>query len=225
GSIKPLHRFTFASFLVDNSSIKQRLDQLVIPVVEDQSKSLEHLKILFGCIGTVYQLSLRRLEQLFSKFESIVTYVDKGTYFDCYLMVQLMCEYDQPAYNYSYDLKKKGSDRVSKELKEKFNRNPSCDKDGSAEFASLVYGKNDNRLGWVKCFKHIQNLLSSTKGQIAVKVENRRRYLFDNFSVENDTENFVINAYTIAYKSRLITDKTLPYDDYFKYVELAAQFE
>lgn len=120
----------FAKLLVRNSILEDRkADMRLIGGLE---YSEELASTLLSEVSIMYNLSLRRMEQVFNKFESCVLYeLDSGKrYFDIRLLIQLIAEYDSTDYHDVYDSRKQYSGakyHLSKEFNEGIGRNYDTD--------------------------------------------------------------------------------------------------
>ncbi|EKF9663227.1 hypothetical protein O1C66_003490 [Vibrio cholerae] len=80
--------------------------------VNDYSNIKDSLTSSFSELGEIYAVSLRRLEQISNKFESIVAYskeVDPRLLIDANLLIQFLIEFDSSEYRIIYEARKKSN--------------------------------------------------------------------------------------------------------------------
>ncbi|UPR50892.1 hypothetical protein ITG09_09160 [Vibrio cyclitrophicus] len=123
-------KILFAELLVKDSILEERKEEMRL--LGDLEYSEELGKRLLAEVSIMYNLSLRRMEQVFNKFESCVLYeLDSGKrFFDIRLLIQLIAEYDSVDYNDVYNSRKQYSGmryHLSKEFKDGIGRNYSTD--------------------------------------------------------------------------------------------------
>ncbi|QPB86051.1 hypothetical protein CWC22_023935 [Pseudoalteromonas rubra] len=218
-------KLTFSKYLVESSQIGQILEELQLPLKLEKETPFEHISNILACIGTIYQLSLRRMEQLFAKFESIISYIGTNTYCDCHLMLQLVCEHDHPEYMYSYQEKKLSKrDIVDEKLVAKYQQKRSYGKEGSAGYAKKIRKESTDYLYIADLFAYIFILHSASAGVKSATIDDTQWRKLNQVAPINEPEAFV----TVGYY-KLFTEKaplnTMQFEDYFRYVELAANFE
>ncbi|WP_435247101.1 P-loop NTPase fold protein [Vibrio sp. nBUS_14] len=96
----------FAKLLVKDSILEDRKAEMRLLGGLKYSKELASR--LLAEVGIMYNLSLRRMEQVFNKFESCVLYeLDYGKrFFDIRLLIQLIAEYDSADFHVCYQSRK-----------------------------------------------------------------------------------------------------------------------
>ncbi|MEZ9472280.1 P-loop NTPase fold protein [Vibrio lentus] len=94
----------FAKLLVNDSL----LVEIDVKMVSDLEYSVEFLAKLLHEVSTMYDLSLRRMEQVFRKLESCILYEldTENRYFDIRLLIQLIAEYDSAEFHICYQARK-----------------------------------------------------------------------------------------------------------------------
>lgn len=94
----------FAKLLVNDSS----LIDIDVKIVNACGYSTDFMAKLLYEVSVMYNLSLRRMEQVFRKLESCVLYEldTENRYFDIRLLIQLIAEYDSPEFHACYEARK-----------------------------------------------------------------------------------------------------------------------
>ncbi|TCT43830.1 KAP-like P-loop domain-containing protein [Vibrio crassostreae] len=97
----------FATLLVKDTALNERAEDMVFLGLP--SHTTQDISILLYQVSVMYNLSLRRMEQVFNKFESCVLYEldTERRYYDVRLLIQLIAEYDSLELRPCYDLRKK----------------------------------------------------------------------------------------------------------------------
>ncbi|MEZ9233682.1 P-loop NTPase fold protein [Vibrio amylolyticus] len=97
----------FAKLLVKDTALNDRSEDIVFLGIP--SHTIDDISSLLYQVGVMYNLSLRRMEQVFNKFESCVLYEldTEARYYDVRLLMQLIAEYDSLELRPCYDLRKK----------------------------------------------------------------------------------------------------------------------
>ncbi len=133
-------RRLFAKLLVDNSTLSSRTDEIVL--FGEEGATTESISTVMYEVGVMYDLSLRRLSQVFSKVEAAILYEleTQGRLFDIRLLTQLVAEYDSVEFKVCYDARR-NSDRMAyklpKQMKDRFGFNT----DSSEGMALRVHGR------------------------------------------------------------------------------------
>lgn len=96
----------FANLLVKDTLLEDRQNDITIFGHEGYSPSF--ISRLLHEVSVMYNLSLRRMEQVFRKFESCVLFEldSENRYLDHRLLMQLIAEYDTVEYRECYDARK-----------------------------------------------------------------------------------------------------------------------
>lgn len=96
----------FAKLLVKDTLLDERKDEITI--FGWDSDNADYMSTLLHQVSVMYSLSLRRMEQVFSKFESCVLYEldTEKRYLDHRLLLQLIAEYDSPDFRSCYYARK-----------------------------------------------------------------------------------------------------------------------
>ncbi|PML06377.1 KAP family P-loop NTPase fold protein [Vibrio lentus] len=113
----------FAKLLVKDTLLEAR--EADITIFGQKSYDADFISNVLHQVSVMYNLSLRRMEQVFRKFESCVLYEldTQDRYFDHRLLMQLIAEYDSGEFRSCYDERKKSKGfhfHIPKELKEKY---------------------------------------------------------------------------------------------------------
>lgn len=97
----------FAKLLVEKSSLSNMLCQ--IKTFGETDIDIDFIATIIYEVSVMYDLSLRRVEQVFDKLESIVLYEisTKDRVFDIRLLIQLIAEYDSLEFRDCYHARKK----------------------------------------------------------------------------------------------------------------------
>ncbi|OCQ21938.1 hypothetical protein A7985_09010 [Pseudoalteromonas luteoviolacea] len=134
------NKVEFSRLLVDSSDNLDKIYELSWPLLKEDESIKDHLSSVLACIGIIYGLSLRRMTQLFEKYQSIIVCVPEDEKFDSFLLLQLLCEYDHPDFKFSYEKKKTEKiSRVDPKVAEKHNKNVTSSSNDSAVFARSLY--------------------------------------------------------------------------------------
>ncbi|WP_049535882.1 P-loop NTPase fold protein [Vibrio harveyi] len=118
-------KFMFAQLLVCDSILEDR--QYEVSTLDMPRYDPKYITDRLFEVGVLYNLSLRRMSQVFSKFESSVLYeLDRSAprCFDLRLLLQLITEYDSVEFHKVFEARKASQGQrydISKELKEKTN--------------------------------------------------------------------------------------------------------
>ncbi|WP_434565854.1 P-loop NTPase fold protein [Vibrio chagasii] len=99
----------FAKLLVKDSILEDRKAEMRL--LGNLEYSSELVSQMLAEFSVIYNLSLRRMEQVFNKFESCVLYeLDVGNrFFDIRLLMQLIAEYDSADFHECYQSRKKSA--------------------------------------------------------------------------------------------------------------------
>ncbi|EAQ55520.1 KAP family P-loop NTPase fold protein [Vibrio sp. MED222] len=116
----------FAKLLVKDTLLDER--KVEITIFGCDSDNDDFISNTLHQVSVMYNLSLRRMEQVFRKFESCVLYEldTENRYLDHRLLMQLIAEYDSGEFRICYDERKKSKGlhfNIPKELKEKYPNN------------------------------------------------------------------------------------------------------
>lgn len=97
----------FSNLLVKDSPLERHTERLLI--FGKGNYSAELMSEILHEIGLMYNLSLRKMEQVFLKFEAAVLYEldNENRCFDVRLLIQLIAEYDSPDFSECYHERKK----------------------------------------------------------------------------------------------------------------------
>ncbi|MCF7512988.1 KAP family NTPase [Pseudoalteromonas sp. L23] len=213
----------FSKYLIVQSTIYPSVEKIFLPLRGGQDK-VEHLATIFGDIGTYYGLSLRRIKQLFDKYESIVLALEPGVKFDSHFLVQLLCEFSHPRFNFSYEQKKQGTNRVSRETKNQLNLT-TVPEGGTIQAAAKLYDI-EIRKEKLEFYRPIFQLLFSVNEKGGDFSVNLRREVIDSAHNSRNRDPSVESRLNTLYFHELEKSggkiSFLKFDDYFKYVELAA---
>lgn len=120
----------FSKLLVKDSILEDRKSEMRL--LGGLEYSAELASTLLAQVSIMYNLSLRRMEQVFNKFESCVLYEldSRKRIFDIRLLIQLIAEYDSTDYRDVYDSRKRYNGEkyhLSKEFKEGIGQNYNTD--------------------------------------------------------------------------------------------------
>ncbi|MBW3696457.1 hypothetical protein EK599_12195 [Vibrio sp. T187] len=96
----------FAKLLVKDTLLEDR--QKDITIIGQEGYSPDFISRLLHEVSVMYNLSLRRMEQVFRKFESCVLFEldSEDRYLDYRLLMQLIAEYDSVEFRACYDARK-----------------------------------------------------------------------------------------------------------------------
>lgn len=217
---------SFAALLIKNSILAEKIEKMFFLESEQNQDGLAHI---FSVVGNLYELSLRRLEQLFSKFESIVIHCENEV-FDTRLLLQLMCEFESEFYRESYDLK-----RLNKKLDDsETTQKQKTAKDSLVKYSiDLALNSLDRE---IKCmleseppifkeaykFAHIYGkVLNSSKMTADVQfVKSTIKEKYESGNTNTTTDKCFLD-FKRALEQYDPSRKFWTIDDYFRYVELA----
>ncbi|EJL6479260.1 hypothetical protein NMR80_000933 [Vibrio cholerae] len=240
-----LSRFFSRSAKLPQPNLKEFSKIMVEKMNDDNLKSVfsvnnfpnikESLTQAFSELSEIYAISLRRLEQITHKFESIAAYsseVDRRLLIDANLLIQLLIEFDSSEYRVIYEARKKSksySITIPEAIVEKsYNKgsNPlKC-------VANIVHGheysnKEDNSLLLDKY--HFSWLFSTyprrIKNQSSFKVIDIATDYLRYLSSNSDTASTQIRNH-LSYIKKQCNQLDEEYkialpEDYYKFVELA----
>lgn len=215
----------FASLLIKKSTLADKIEKMFFLESEQSQDGLAHI---FSAVGNLYELSLRRFEHLFSKYESIAIHCENEI-FDTRLLLQLMCEFESEFYRESYDRKRlyKKLDDTETTAEQQRTKSHTVKYSIDLAFTSL---DRDKRLKLehepfifkeAYKFSHIYGkVLNSSKMTADVEfVKSTMKEKYDSGNIKAMDKNF------LAFKSALDqydpSRKFWTIDDYFRYVELA----
>lgn len=215
----------FASLLIQKSLIVDKIDKMFFLENEQNKDGLSHI---FSAIGNLYELSLRRLEQLFCKYESIVIHCESEI-FDTRLLLQLICEFESEFYRQSYDRKrlhKRLDDPETTQQQQKVKGHTvkysidlaftSLDRD-----MKLILENEPPIFKEAYKFAHIYGKVLNSSKMIA-DVEFVKSTMNDKYeSSVGKTVDKNFMAYKRALEQYEPSRKFWTIDDYFRYVELA----
>ncbi|MEZ8037839.1 P-loop NTPase fold protein [Vibrio splendidus] len=245
-------KILFAKLLVKNSILEERKEEMRLLGGLEYSKELGSR--LLAEVSIMYNLSLRRMEQVFNKFESCVLYeLDSGKrFFDIRLLMQLIAEYDSTIYRDVYSSRKLYSGmryHLSKEFKEGIGRNFNTD-----DITTITNSINKEELARINP-KHT-SYLSTIKEEYLFSWEFANGFSNNPISeamtvhsalmilqkeIDGSRHNSAIREQRSSHRNNLLTDykkwlfQVNMYDrevlkvwtraDYFKAVELSAYIE
>lgn len=128
----------FAKLLVKGSPLTE--DDIEVRIVNHCGYSDDFLVSLLHEVSVMYNLSLRRMEQVFRKLESCVLYEldTDNRYFDIRLLLQLIAEYDSVEYHICYEARKK-SLGIKLTLPKDFKTRVGFDTDDIAGMVTSIY--------------------------------------------------------------------------------------
>ena len=225
-------KFMFALFLIENSNIESYLDDLFFPMKDEGKEAKEYLAAILCNISNYYGLTLRRLKQLFEKYESIVLTLDKNKKFESVLLIQLLCEFSHPDFTFSYSKKREGKNTYSLELRDKY-KNYNGNKNSSLLFAAMINESLDDSANDMD--EYLSNILKILKGLNSKGFEfnSQLKNLIDGEVTRiNFGRSGTNNPYSLKEKIYIDFQKEmkrfphqvdyLSFDEYFNYVELAA---
>ncbi|WP_166114991.1 P-loop NTPase fold protein [Pseudoalteromonas sp. Z9A5] len=213
----------FASLLIKKSTLADKIEKMFFLEGEQSQDGLAHI---LSVVGNLYELSLRRLEQLFSKYESIVLHCD-GDVFDTRLLLQLMCESESEFYRESYNrkrlYKKLGYPETTQLQKDAKGHNPDYSID--LAFTSLdreqkvIFKDEPSIFKEAYKFAHIYGkVLNSSK--VSADVGFVKSTMNENYeSTKKADTNFLTYKRSLGKYGALMKFWTI--DDYFRYIELA----
>ncbi|ENM5900748.1 hypothetical protein DX885_000826 [Vibrio mimicus] len=189
----------------------------------------------FSELGYIYAISLRRLEQIANKFESISAYsaeIEPNLLIDANLLIQLLIEFDSSDYRIIYEARKKSKSMdidIPRGLKEK---SASSGVNPLIHVSVIVNGydySNDRRNASLFDKYHFSWLLATfprrpDANQLDEISAVAKKYLsvLDNH-IDATSEIYSINLKYIIYQLRTISGArimALP-EDYYRFVELA----
>ena len=111
---------SFVQYLIEKNQAKKLIESAnLIDKYITKSNANTVTAVFFEC-SVIYSLSLRRLEQIFHKFMSIISFEmdNENRYFDSHILIQLLCEYEHNEYHDVYSSRKKygmATKKVSKD--------------------------------------------------------------------------------------------------------------
>ncbi|MAD04243.1 MAG: hypothetical protein CMK65_11590 [Pseudoalteromonas sp.] len=212
----------FALLLLNNSIIVERIERLFLIEDENSAAGLAHI---FSVVACIYDLSLRKFEQLFAKYESIVMYCDNHI-FDSRLLLQLICEFEDEFYRDSYDLKRRVRKLNHYELTEKqktikgYNLTHSID----LAFKGLSRDRQLEFEGETNLFKEAYKFAYLYGKVVGSRTDSNVMFAKTalNESYNDNKEYFL---FLNALKPHDNNAKFWTINDYFKYIELAHEIE
>jgi hypothetical protein len=212
----------FALLLINNSIIVERIEGLFLIEGESSKSCLAHI---FSVVACFYDLSLRKFEQLFAKYESIVMYCENHI-FDSRLLLQLICEFEDEFYRDSYELKRRVRKLNHYELTEKQKTIKGYKLTHSIDLAFKGLSRDrqlefEGEIGLFKeayKFAHLYGKVTNSRIDSDVK--------FAKIALnESSSENKEYFLFIKALKSHDDNAKFWTINDYFKYIELAHEIE
>ncbi|MCY9877650.1 P-loop NTPase fold protein [Vibrio natriegens] len=133
-------RRLFAKLLVDKSTLAGRIDEIVI-FGEGEPTTASISTIVYE-VGVMYDLSLRRMSQVFNKVEATILYEleTQSRLFDIRLLMQLVAEFDSVEFKVCYDARRQ-SDGVAYDLPKKMKEKYGFNTNSSENMALRINGR------------------------------------------------------------------------------------
>lgn len=237
----------FATLLVKDSILEDRKDEMKL--LDSMGYDEELASRLLSEVSVMYNLSLRRMEQVFDKFESCIIYEldNNERYFDMRLLMQLIAEYDSVDYNYCYS-RRKESVGVRLDLSKEFHESIKSGRE-TDEVATVAIEKNKVEmlklnsnssyiqntkiaymLSWelVNNFSNKEQSLTSTVESVSNKLTEKLHQISQHrVGQQSNYKEDLMFEYKRNLQPVHMYDrnrvKVWTRDDYFKAVELAAQ--
>ncbi|ESP95059.1 KAP family P-loop NTPase fold protein [Pseudoalteromonas luteoviolacea] len=215
------NKVEFSRLLVESSDNLDKIDVLSWPLLKKGESINDHLASALACIGIIYGLSLRRMTQLFEKYQSIIICVPEDEKFDSFLLLQLLCEYDHPDFKFSYEKKKTEKvSRVDPKVAEKHNKNVTSSSNDSAVFARSLYKNVPQKANSISSmFGVIFEIYKTRKTTTGPRNEPTKLPMPNE---TKDPQKYVKYMYKEETNSFDLTDEHWALDKYFDYVELAS---
>lgn len=218
------NRDRYSQFLIRSSGPLQKGIERLNP--ENHNNQLANDEVIsdFSLLADSYNLSLRKMTQVFEKFESIFTFIENDTFFDYRLMFQLIIEFELSDFQYSYEKKKEFKQVISEKLINTYNRKlemGTTTMKWAAKVNSVMYrnvGALDRNL-----FTFLNKILPYSRDKRNVNLNNAEDLInvLKNSFATNDTNDevcVVINKFIRELKH---FRSFMSFEDYFKCVELA----
>jgi len=243
-------KFMFAQLLVCDSILEDRQDK--ISTLDMPRYYPEHITDRLFEVSVMYNLSLRRMSQVFSKFESSVLYEldrSKPRCFDLRLLLQLTAEYDSTEFHQVFEARKASNDKkysIPSELQDKYRYQSddvlelfahTRDVFVLSNYKSLTEKMSAYRLSWefANDFEKSASIRNRSLSVAKEDLERVKKERLENNRVRNDERRLceieVLDKY-IDNIQHILNDLYIPYDmnsviwnrtDYIQAVELSSQ--
>ncbi|BCK17520.1 hypothetical protein VCSRO5_1427 [Vibrio cholerae] len=221
------NRNEFCRKLVD-SLTDDCFDKLILINNKDARESI---LIALIELSQVYNLSLRRIEQIFNKFDSILVFLKdnvSNVYFDVNLIISLLMEYDSTYFNCIYKERKKANSfefQIPLSISQKSNTN-SNNPILHAAIASMGIGNLENCTNLAIKYNTSWVVATQTpKPNNVGDVIDRLRVFSEKYRYSQVLkDNKYIRQYEYCLAELKTKDQLAPLatlSDYYKYVELA----
>ncbi|MGT8846337.1 KAP family P-loop NTPase fold protein [Vibrio cholerae] len=221
------NRYEFCRKLVD-SLTDDSFDKLISI---NNNDAREGIFLALIELGQIYNLSLRRIEQTFNKFESILAFFKtnvSNVYFDVNVIITLLMEYDSTYFNCIYKERKKAIDFEIR-IPPSISQESKTDTDNPILHAAIIsMGRGQYQTCTDLASKYNTSWLVATQtpkhNNVGEVISRLKTYVKMNSFRQGIKDNKYIEQYescllALQAKNHIAPLATL--GDYYKYVELA----